>query len=190
MTLKGQSGTVEPIRDKQDIELVRRHLANRNDSRGLALFTWGINSNLRASDILGLRVEQVSGLNPNDTLEIRETKTKKRKALKVNRAIISSTRTYLAETPMRTSGPLFVGQRGAMTVPTLSRQVKRWCKAAGLKGNFAAHTLRKTWTYHHYKRGAPLPILMTALNHSSQRMTLRYIGLEEPEVMDLYDMEL
>lgn len=51
---KGAKIKVEPIRSLDDIQLIRRMLQEK--PRDLALFTIGINTNLRASDLLRLRV--------------------------------------------------------------------------------------------------------------------------------------
>ena len=51
---KGSKIKVEPIRSLKDIQLIRRML--QENPRDLALFTIGINTNLRASDLLRLGV--------------------------------------------------------------------------------------------------------------------------------------
>ncbi|MFP3489613.1 site-specific integrase, partial [Staphylococcus sp. SIMBA_130] len=47
--------TVQPIRDPQKIKLVKQNLRKRN-SRDWFLFNMGINTGLRISDLLPLRV--------------------------------------------------------------------------------------------------------------------------------------
>ena len=58
---KGSQIKVEPIRKAKDINLIKKHLSNK--PRDLALFVLGINTNLRASDLLRLTVGQVKYLN-------------------------------------------------------------------------------------------------------------------------------
>ena len=67
---KGSTIKVEPIRRLKDIETIKKLLADK--PRDLALFTVGINTNLRASDLLNLKVYQVRNLKPNDEIEIKE----------------------------------------------------------------------------------------------------------------------
>ena len=51
---------VQPIRDKKQIEAIKRHLkGNEYGLRDLCLFTLGINSGLRISDLLKLKVGDV-----------------------------------------------------------------------------------------------------------------------------------
>ncbi len=53
---------VEPIRDKEKIEIVKRIL-KEHGSRNYLLFLMGINSGLRISDILKLKVADVKDKN-------------------------------------------------------------------------------------------------------------------------------
>ena len=62
---------VEPIRDKRKIELVKVIL-KKNGFRDYMLFLMGINSGLRISDILKLKVSDVRG---KRYIEIKEQKT-------------------------------------------------------------------------------------------------------------------
>lgn len=62
---------VEPIRDKRKIELVKVIL-KKNDFRNYMLFLMGINSGLRISDILKLKVSDVRG---KRYIEVKEQKT-------------------------------------------------------------------------------------------------------------------
>ena len=77
----------------------------------------------------------------------------------------------------------------ALTVPSLSRLVKQWCADVGLvgdrqQGGYAAHTLRKTWGYHHFMEN-PDPRLITAsFNHNDFKTTLRYLDVTDEELKD------
>jgi integrase len=87
--------------------------------------------------------------------------------------------------------PLFIGQRGPLTVPSVNRLVKSWCRAINLKGNYGSHTLRKTWGYHQrVSFGIDIPRLMVCFNHSTQRQTLDYLCIQPQEIRDVYQNEL
>ncbi|MGD1370745.1 tyrosine-type recombinase/integrase, partial [Enterococcus faecium] len=49
------------------------------------------------------------------------------------------------------------------------------------------HTLRKTFGYTYYQKTKDLASLMKILNHSSQSITLKYIGIEEEELQSSLD---
>lgn len=187
---KGSTIKVEPIRDPKDIKSIKRLL--QDNPRDLCLFTLGINTNLRASDLLAIKVGMVRHLKPGDELTLRERKTGKHRRITVNKAVVDAIQGLLAlikKVDDRT--PLFMGQRGPLTVPSVNRLVKSWCSAINLKGNYGGHTLRKTWGYHQrvtFQRG--IPELMVAFNHSSQRQTLEYLCVQPEEIKDMYMNEL
>ena len=87
---------------------------------------------------------------------------------------------------------VFRGQRGKMGTSYWSQLLKGWCTAVGYTGEkVATHSLRKTWVKtQHEKFGASLTTLMYALNHSSERQTLQYVGIVAEDVNKLYTNEI
>ena len=85
---KGSQIKVEPIKLKRDIQTIKKLLADK--PLDLALFTVGINTNLRASDLLRIKVKQVKDLNPNDEIVLNEKKTKKERRINLNKACIEA----------------------------------------------------------------------------------------------------
>ena len=75
---KGSHISVEPIRKQKDIKLIKKIL--QDSPRNLCLFTLGINTNLRASDLLKIKVEQVRHIQPGEEISLKEKKNKKTKA--------------------------------------------------------------------------------------------------------------
>jgi integrase len=187
---KGSKIKVEPVKKIKDIQTIKKLLADK--PRDLALFTIGINTNLRASDLLQIKVEQVRGLKPNDEIEVREKKTKKARRVTLNKACIDAIRNLLASAPFEDSDYLFRSQRAeVLIVPSLVRMVKQWCKAINLKGNYGSHTLRKTWGYHQRVTfGTDLPRLMVCFNHSTQSQTLDYLCIQPEEIREVFENEL
>ena len=82
---------VEPIRDRETINLVKRIL-KEHGTRDYLLFLMGINSGLRISDILKLKVKDV--LNKN-YIEIKEQKTGKLKRFPITNSFKSELDEYL-----------------------------------------------------------------------------------------------
>ena len=187
---KGSTIKVGPIRRPKDIETIKKLLASR--PRDLALFIVGINTNLRASDLLNLKVSQVRNLQANDEVEIREKKTHKTRRITLNKTCIKAIRDLLASKPYNDGDYLFQGQRSdILIVPSVNRLVKSWCKAINLKSNYGSHTLRKTWGYHQRVTfGTDLPRLMVCFNHSTQKQTLDYLCIQPEEIKDVYENEL
>ena len=190
---KGSGIKVEPIRDRKDIALIKKILAGR--PLDLAMFVVGINTNLRASDLLNITIDQVRGLRPGESFELREKKTGKQRRVTMNAACVNAIKPLIEKNSLQKAGPesgmLFVGQRGPVTVPGLSKKVKVWCQEAKLKGNYAAHTLRKTWGYHQRVTfGVDLPTLMECFNHSTQKQTLAYLCIQPEEIKSAFMNEL
>ena len=181
---------VEPIRDLKDIARMKKYLYK--NPRDHYLFTLGINTNLRASDLMGIKVSQVKDLKVMGELVIREQKTGKCRRISLNKSCTDTIQRLLRSKTYLPAEFLFKTRKSAvMTVPSVSRLVKKWCRDIGLKGNFAAHSLRKSWGYHQRVTfGVPLHILMDCFNHSSQKQTLAYLCIQPEEIKKVYANEL
>ena len=186
---KGSMIKVEPIRKLKDVKAIKQLLTDK--PRDLCLFTLGINTNLRASDLLRLTAGRVRGLKAGDEIEIKEQKTGKMRRITLNKTVIRSIQGLSASREYKDEEPLFVGQRGPLTVPSVNRLVKSLCKAINLRGNYGSHTLRKTFGFHQRVNfGVSLPELMVIFNHSSQQETLNYLCVQAEEVRSIYQNEL
>ena len=71
---------VEPIKNVDDIRKIKEYLSK--NKRNLLLFSLGINSGLRISDILALNVSDVKN---KEFIEINEKKTNKYKRFPLNK---------------------------------------------------------------------------------------------------------
>jgi integrase len=98
---------VEPIRSKQQIDAVKSYLKNRN-SRDFLLFVLGINSGLRISDLLLLKMSDVKA---KDRIVIREKKTGKIKDFPLPDTCKATINEYLTKVN-RESGWLFKSKKG------------------------------------------------------------------------------
>jgi len=52
--------------------------------------------------------------------------------------------------------------------------------------NFGTHTMRKTFGYFIYQQTKNIGLLMDIFNHSSQKITLKYIGINQDQQDDIY----
>ena len=183
---KGSTIKVEPIRHLKDIKAIKRLL--QDSPRDFCLFTLGINTNLRASDLLAITAGMVRN---EEELVLKERKTGKERRITLNPAAQKAIQRLLDSREYDDDDRLFQGQRGPLTVPTVNRLVKGWCRDINLKGNYGSHTLRKTFGYHQRVTfGRGLPELMTVFNHSTQKQTLDYLCVQPEEIKDIYLNEL
>lgn len=173
--------TVEPIRNKDEIKKVEKILAHQSQ-RDLVLFTLGINSGLRISDILALNVGDVR---MKTYIQLVEKKTGKTKKIPINAKLKPMFDTFTRKRDY--DEPLFLtafnNRLNRIAAYTI---IKDACASAGIEAHIGTHTMRKTFGYHHYKKFRDLALLQKIFNHSNPQVTLRYIGIEQDQIEDSY----
>lgn len=178
---------VEPIRERKKIEAVKRLLKGSN-IRDYVLFTLGINSGLRVSDLLKLRVADVIDEKGRvkDRITVREMKTGKSKTFPFSDTVVKALKEYLPN--LSRDAALFPSRKGGtpITRQQAYRILNDAAKTVGIKDKIGTHTLRKTFAYHAYISGVDVTRIQALLNHSSPHETLRYIGITQDELDDVY----
>lgn len=172
---------VQPIRSKKQLDNMKRYLKEKS-MRDFVLFVIGINSGLRVSDLLTLTVGDVRG---KDRIILREKKTGKTKSFPLSETAKKALNEYLKDID---TGVLFPSRKGgkAITRQQAYNVLNEAAQAVGIKEAIGTHTLRKTFGYHAYKAGVSLEIIQKLLNHTSPSVTLRYIGITQEELDDVY----
>ncbi len=176
---------VDPIRNKKEIERIKRYLKSHEDRRLYPMFMIGLNTGLRISDILPLKVKDVEG----SYIYVKEKKTGKYNKIIINNSLRNCLDDYIED--KYRNDYLFPSQKGGYIKTTQAyRLLTNVFKKCRIRGNTGCHTLRKTHAFM-LAQNNPIEIVQRALNHSSQRETLRYIGLEQ-EQMDkvIFDLNL
>lgn len=143
------------------------------------LFVTGINSGLRISDILNLRVGDVK----RSYFNIKEQKTSKAKRIAMTPSLQRELKEYVEG--KEDHEYLFKSREGINKPIGRSMAYKILREAAdyvSLEG-IGTHTLRKTFGYHFYKQYKDPALLQEIFNHSSEDITLRYIGVNQ-DMMD------
>jgi len=183
---------VEPIRDKKKIDDMKKILRATN-LRDYCLFTLGINSGLRISDLLNLIVKDVMDKKRKikDRITLREQKTGKVKNFPIADTAKKAIMEYLITRDFKLEEPLFLSRKEKQGKKTIGRQqayiiINKIAKMVGLKDRFGTHTLRKTFGYHAYQSGIDISILQKLFNHSAPCVTLAYIGITQDELDDVY----
>ena len=123
-----------------------------------------------------------------DTLMINEGETGKRNILVMNKSIYNSLQIYLEALKPTDDAFLFTSRKGGrpITIQCVNSMVKQWTRAINMKGNYGAHSLRKTWGYvQRTTYGVGFEILCKRFNHSSPAITMRYLGIEDKEVQNI-----
>lgn len=170
----------------EEIAEVRKHLTSARDR---ALFTLGVNTAFRGGDILSLNVGDVRNVTIGGCVRLIEQKTNKRRSIVLNSVVHKVLQELLEErADAPDDAPLFVGEkRGTrLTVCTLSRLWKAWAAAAGIEKNVASHSGRKSAARAWYDNGVKLAQIAIALNHSSEAVTMRYLGITQEDLNEMY----
>ena len=171
---------VQPIKKLEDIQKIKKYLAKK--PRDALLFSFGINTGLRISDILSLDVGDVKG---RDYIEIREKKTTQYKKFPLNRFLKEEIDLFVEGLP--SEQPLFYTQKHCrLDRAQAYRILNKAAQAVGVKGRIGTHTLRKTFGYHFYQQYDDIVMLQKIFNHSTPSITLRYIGIEQEDIDEVY----
>lgn len=182
--------TVEPIRNKLKIKRMYYYLNEKDPKYGL-LFKFGLNTGLRISDILPIKVKDIFNSDGEfrDYLVIKEKKTKKEKKIKLNDALRKAIKDYVEQQKLSPDSYLFHSRKGSYFGRVQAyRVLKEAANACGIE-NFGTHSLRKTWGYWTYKMSKyNIGLIMDTFNHSNQSITLRYIGVSQDQKDDLYSL--
>lgn len=174
---------VQPLRTTKEVEDMKWALGRSCSERDKFMFTFGINIGLRVSDIVPLKVKDV--LNKTHIL-VREKKTERTKSQnKVNRFMIPVKLRKEIEDYTRNMDPedyLFPSKKGGHISPT--QAYRSLAKAAETLGreDIGTHTMRKTFGYFYYRKTKDLAFLQEIFNHSSPKITKRYIGITREEI--------
>lgn len=181
---------VEPIRDRKKLEVMKAVL-KEGSLRNWCLFVLGINSGLRVSDIVRLKVSDVyDGKKVKDRIELHEQKTGKYKSFPLSESAKKALKEYLASIQPEQDNFLFPSRKGG---GPLSRSqvwliLHRAADKAGIRERIGTHSMRKTFGYQAYKNGVDVYIIQEMLNHSHPGVTRRYIGLSQDDTDRAYRM--
>lgn len=173
---------VQPIRSLEKIQDMKNRLA-LNGKRDELLFSMGINTGLRISDLLTLKVVDVKGRKDYTLIE-KKTKKSKRIMLHAVYDDITEYTKFKADDEY-----LFAsGKRGYAPITRVQayRILNSAARDIGLDG-IGTHTLRKTFGYHFYKKNQNIAMLQQLFNHSSPSITLRYIGITQDEIAEEWE---
>lgn len=189
--------TIEEINSFEQVLLgaPRKRTAYRNG----VLFRTGINVGLRAGDLVKLKADQFLGRDgsPRDTLYVIEEKTNKGREIKIDQRVGNMIAQYVEDLKLDLDDYLFWSQEGGYVLrKTLNDNIiVPTAKKLGWDAKlYGSHTLRKTYAYQFYtqanalsrERGyRALSMLCKELGHSSEAITLCYIGIDKEEVCEI-----
>ena len=182
--------TMEPIKRKSDLQRMIAFLEKRN-TRDALLFRMGINTILRISDIVKLRVCDIKHNNGSfrQYLSLNEQKTSKLKKIALNKLIRLEIQNHINKYKLEGEDYLFFSLRNptkAIDRTNAWRTLKKASNHCGIE-NFGTHSMRKTLAYHIYAKTKNIALVQKLLNHTSPSVTLKYIGVDQEEMDKAYN---
>jgi integrase len=173
----------------------QRQIAHRNKM----LFLIGVNVGLRASDLMQLRWSYFykNDMTFKDFYTLQPKKTKKTgKFVKIffNQTVKKAIENYANEYPIENLDDyLFKSRKGnnPITERGLWKIIVDAASDAGIQKNVGSHSLRKTfgfWAWHNAEdKNKALVTLQSLFNHSDGLTTMKYIGLLNSEIEDMFN---
>ncbi|MDQ0216455.1 integrase [Oikeobacillus pervagus] len=168
---------VHPIKEIHQIDEIKT-LLKKQSKRDFLLFVLGINTGIRSSDLLQIKVRDV--ITPSGDIkefyELPIHSKSKMKKIYLNEKVKNAIRLYLNETPLQLNDFLFKSKKdphNPITRQQAYRVINQAAKEVGISHNVGTHTLRKTYGYHAFRKGIAISFLQSLFNHATPSETLR-----------------
>ena len=187
---KGKLVGQKPALQPKHVWAIRTKLQLDRNTRDIALFNLALDSKLRGCDVVSLKVEDIA---PHGYTTDRSTVRQKKTGRPVKFEITELTRQTVDDyifAERKSSGEfLFTGHRGKktnLTTRQYARLVKEWVASIGLDPSvFGTHSLRRTKATLIYRRTGNLRAVQLLLGHTKVESTVRYLGIEVDDAIEL-----
>ena len=143
---------------------------------------------LRASDLLGLKVSdvQLSDGSVCQSFPLRQKKTAQSVFPVLTKDTQKSLRHWLVESQKRSSDFLFTRNKdphgSPISIGFYRTLIKSWVKSVGLASqNISAHSLRRSKAIYLYEQGVTVELIGRLLGHRSSVSTIRYLGIDQAQ---------
>lgn len=184
-------GAMRPFKPG-DIRALETRLANEERWRDLALLRLGVDTLLRASDLVRICIDEVLD-HHNDVVargEIVMKKTQKPIKFTLSADTKLAVERWVALRPAFSGEWLFPGRENGdhLSEVQYRKIVKRWVGMLGLDPkHYSTHSLRRTKAAELYRQTHNLKAVSILLGHTDTNVTSRYLGIEQADALDLAD---
>jgi integrase len=172
------------------IKLIKSILTADNNLRDLALFSVGIDTMLRASDLLSLTVDDVTDHQDNITEEflIRQQKTKQGNLVMLSAYSQDVLLKWIKQANKLKCDYLFTGltkcQDKAISTNHYRRLVKQWAVYARLNPNkYSTHSIRRSKASIVYEKTGNIEAVRQLLGQKSVTSTSHYLNISQKEAL-------
>lgn len=171
---------------------IRKNLEVAEEWRELCLFSVAIDTMLRASDLLALKVGDVLDENgePKRQINTRQQKTEKGVLVELSKYSGDALMEWLKQSPKTRFDYVFTGLKGRSNRPIgrvqYSKLIKRWMKAVRLNpDHYSTHSLRRTLPALIYAETNNIEAVRQLLGQSSVTATSHYLNVGVIESLDI-----
>ncbi len=182
-------GQKAPLR-LNEIWAIRVRLQMGHRARELALFNLGIDSKLRACDLLQLRIQDVChGEHVAARAIIMQQKTHQPVQFEITAATRQSIQEWMSVAGLRCNGYLFpsrLSQSPHLSTRQYARIVHGWVEEIGLDtSSYGTHSVRRTKPTLIYRKTKNLRAVQLLLGHRRLESTVQYLGIEVDGALEI-----
>ena len=182
-------GQKPPLKPK-DIWAIRIQLQNAQRDRDLAMFNLAIDSKLRGCDLVNLRVRDIA--HGNQILAramVVQQKTQRPVQFELTEPTRAAVAAWIGNAKLKPEHCLFpsrVSKSPHVSTRQYARIVHQWVATIGLDPTvYGTHTMRRTKATLIYKRTKNLRAVQLLLGHSKLESTVRYLGIEVDDALEI-----
>ena len=179
----------DSVKTLEEIEQIKKYFLDRKEYRNYCLFIIGITTGYRISDLLSLKFSDFfeDYKTWKREIDIVEQKTKKRRTIPISDGIKVAINLYTKNRGSFLLHEYLFQSRKGKNQPLDKSSARKIFNNMAINLNLpyhcSTHFLRKTFAYWflqiHKNDMSALATLQDILNHSSERTTLKYCGIEK-----------
>jgi integrase len=173
--------------------LIRRKLSEEKKLRDLALFNTALDTMLRASDLLPLRVRQITDHKGRivEEFPIRQRKTGRTHVVALSSETRHALASWIAHSGKKPPAYLWTSIGNRKTGSYLTREqyanlVKRWVSFVDLDWKrYSTHSMRRSKSAAIYRATKDLAACQHLLGHKNIGSTAHYLGMDQRKALEL-----
>ena len=182
-------GQKAPLKLKE-IWAIRVGLQMQQRARELALFDLGIDSKLRACDLVKLRVRDVChGEHVASRASVLQQKTQRPVQFEITAPTREAVETWIKTAGLKSENYLFpsrIHNSPHLGTRQYARILDGWLTEIGLDpAGYGTHSMRRTKASLIYRRTKNLRAVQLLLGHTRVESTVRYLGIEVDDALEM-----
>ena len=187
---RGKMMGQKPPLKRNEIWAIRTRLQIAGQLRDRALFNLAIGSKLRACDLVGLRVRDVTqGSNIASRAIVMQQKTKRPVQFEITEQARTAISKLITTSKLESNNFLFNSRRKSsahLSTRQYAKLLKDWVAAIGLDPHaYGTHSMRRTKATLIYQRTKNLRAVQLLLGHTKLESTVRYLGIELDDALEI-----